>query len=169
MRCMACDGEMILINVLQGGASTVTRFEQHTFRCSECHNEEQRLVFTKDGREVDPEPTEQVAPQVVPALTMQNDHLVASGTLSDPEEASRTVPLEPPQTMPPDPAQLGALQQTHMELPAAPGKTWARVLEKLGKRAAAASETERRLQFDHFWDSLRSKRPRDDPSSTSDA
>jgi hypothetical protein len=67
MRCMACDGEMILINVLQDGTSTVPRFERHTFRCSECHYEEQRLVFTKDGREVDTEPTEQVAPQVVPA------------------------------------------------------------------------------------------------------
>ena len=196
MRCMACDGEMILINVLQGGASTVTRFEQHTFRCSECHNEEQRLVFTKDGREVDPEPTEQVAPQVVPAPTMHDDHLI--GTLSDPEEPPRavslepiqpvhepsqpvsmvpvqtepvetTVPIEPPQTVPADPTQSGSLQQTHTELPAAPAKAWARVLEKLGKRAAAASETERRVQFDRFWDSLRSKHARDEPSSTNDA
>jgi hypothetical protein len=33
---------------------------------------------------------------------------------------------------------------------------WAKVLEKLRKRATAASETERRAQFNGFWDKLRS-------------
>jgi hypothetical protein len=196
MRCMACDREMILTNVLQDGTSTVRRLERHTFTCSECHSEEQRLVFTKDGREIDAEPTEQVAPQVAPAPTMQNHHLMPSGTLSDPEEPPRTVPLEPTQsvpaelsrpvsvvpepvettvplqtrqTVPADPTQSWSLQQTHTELPAAPAKAWARVLEKLGKRAAAASETERRVQFDRFWESLRSKSARDKPSSTNEA
>jgi len=57
MRCMACGAEMILMNVVQADTMAVPGFEHHTFKCSECHDVERRLIFTKHGREGDPELT----------------------------------------------------------------------------------------------------------------
>ena len=68
MLCMACGGEMILVNVAQDDIMGVSGFEHHTFRCSECQVIERRLVFTKHGREGDAEPTPmQVAQPIMPA------------------------------------------------------------------------------------------------------
>jgi hypothetical protein len=65
MRCMACGTEMILMNVVQDDTMAVPGFEHHTFKCSECHDVERRLVFTKHGREGDPEPMPvHVAPSI---------------------------------------------------------------------------------------------------------
>jgi hypothetical protein len=83
MRCMACGGEMILMNVVQDDAMAVPGFEHHTFMCSECQDVEQRLVFMKHGREryTVPMPV-QAAPPIVPAPTVQDEHVAASGLLS---------------------------------------------------------------------------------------
>ena len=51
MRCMACGGGMILVNVAQDDTMGISGFEHHTFTCSECQDIERRLVFTKHGRE----------------------------------------------------------------------------------------------------------------------
>ena len=53
MRCMACGGEMILMNVVPDDTMEVPGFEQHTFTCSECQDVERRLVFTTHSREGD--------------------------------------------------------------------------------------------------------------------
>jgi hypothetical protein len=53
MRCMACGSEMVLMNVVQDDTMPVPGFEHHTFMCSECHDVERRLIFTKHGREGD--------------------------------------------------------------------------------------------------------------------
>jgi hypothetical protein len=55
MRCMGCGGEMILMNVVPDDTMAVPGFEHHSFMCSECQDMEQRLVFTKYGREEAPE------------------------------------------------------------------------------------------------------------------
>jgi hypothetical protein len=83
MRCMACGAEMILMNVVQDDTMAVPGFEHHAFACSECHDVERRLVFTKGGREGDAQPMPlQGAPPIVPASRVQNEHIAASGLLS---------------------------------------------------------------------------------------
>jgi hypothetical protein len=56
MRCLVCNAEMILMAVVEDDAMPVRGFEHHTFKCSECHDVEQRLVFAKHGRESGTEP-----------------------------------------------------------------------------------------------------------------
>ena len=51
MRCLVCNAEMILMKVDQDDTMPVPGFERRTFMCSECHDVEQRLVFTKHARE----------------------------------------------------------------------------------------------------------------------
>jgi hypothetical protein len=64
---MACGAEMILMNVVPDDTMTVPGFEHHTFRCSDCHDVERRLMFTKRGRESDTEPIPvHKAPPIVP-------------------------------------------------------------------------------------------------------
>ena len=63
MRCLVCNAEMILMKVDQDDTMPVPGFERRTFMCSECHDVEQRLVFTKHAREGEPE-TVQVAPPI---------------------------------------------------------------------------------------------------------
>ncbi len=80
MRCMACDAEMILMNVVQDNTMAVPGFEYHTFMCSECHDIERRLVFTKCGRESDAEPMPlHTAPSIAPASTAQDKRVAAPG------------------------------------------------------------------------------------------
>jgi hypothetical protein len=47
MDCMACGAEMVLMNVVQDDTIIVPGFEQRTFICCECQEEERRLVFAK--------------------------------------------------------------------------------------------------------------------------
>src|SRR5438046_1751628 len=74
MRCIACGGEMILMNAVPDDTMEVPSFEHHTFTCSECQDTERRLVFTKHSHEGDTEPTPvQAAPPIAPASTVQDD------------------------------------------------------------------------------------------------
>jgi hypothetical protein len=45
MRCLLCDTEMMLMNVVQDDTMPVAGFEHRTFMCSSCHDVERRLVF----------------------------------------------------------------------------------------------------------------------------
>ena len=47
---------MMLMNVVQDDTMVVPGFEHHTFKCSECQDVEQRLVFTKQDRDGDTKP-----------------------------------------------------------------------------------------------------------------
>jgi hypothetical protein len=68
MRCKACDGELILMNVVR---DAVPGFEHHSFVCSECHITERRALFTRHGREDDNIAPMLIhaAPPTVPELT----------------------------------------------------------------------------------------------------
>ncbi len=74
---MACDGEMILMKVVQDDTMPIPGFEHHTFMCSNCHDVERRLVFTKDGRESDAEPMP--GAPTVPAVAAQDERIAVPG------------------------------------------------------------------------------------------
>jgi hypothetical protein len=195
MRCMACGAEMMLMNVVQDDTMAVPGFEHHTFKCSECKDVEQRLVFTKQDRDGDTKPMpEQAASAVAPASTTQDEYVAPSGLLNGPVEPAKTVPVEPTlillveptKTAPVEPAQTTPVETT---VPVETTQTvfvqstiqnrqpvrlrtnaWAKALEKLHKRETAAreaaSETERHAEFNHFWDNLTSI---PSPSASSEA
>ena len=76
MRCTACGAELILTNVVR----IVPGVEHHTFSCSKCHVAGRRVVFTKHGREDASVPIPMdSAPSPVPASTVQEEHIAASG------------------------------------------------------------------------------------------
>ena len=67
-----------MMKVVQDDTMPVPGFEHHTFMCSDCHDVERRLVFTKDGRESDAEPMP-VAPPTVPAVAEQDERIAVPG------------------------------------------------------------------------------------------
>jgi hypothetical protein len=110
MRCMACGAEMILINVVQDDAIPVPGFERQTFRCSECQDVEQRLVFAKKDRDgnTGPMPEQRAPPIVSVSSTTQDEHIAAPGVLSGPLEPAQTPPAMPLETIVP----AEAIQET---------------------------------------------------------
>jgi hypothetical protein len=52
MRCLLCNAEMTLMNVVRDDTMVVAGFEHHTFSCSSCHDIERRLVFVRAERSV---------------------------------------------------------------------------------------------------------------------
>ena len=175
MRCMACGAEMILVNVRQDDTMAVPGFEHQTFRCSECQDLEQRLVFTKQDREDNsglvPEQTVQA---VVTASAAQDQHVAASALLTVSVESPQTVPVEPTQTAAVELTQIATTEttvpRTTQTVPVeptiqdrpplrSPTTVWAKALEKLHTFKQRAIETERHAQFNRVWDSFRSVRP----------
>jgi hypothetical protein len=51
MRCMACGGEMVLINAIEDLTMPVIGFERHAHMCLACGNIEKRTVFNKQAKE----------------------------------------------------------------------------------------------------------------------
>ena len=51
MRCMACGGEMVLLNTLGDLTKPVLGFERETYICAGCGDAEQRTVFNKKAKE----------------------------------------------------------------------------------------------------------------------
>ncbi len=174
MRCMACGGEMILMNVVQDDTMVVPGFEHHTFVCSECQDVERRL---KPTRAVPIEPTQTVPVELTQTVPLEPTQTVPSEptqavplepirtvpvepsqavpvepTQTVPVELTPTVPLEPTQTVPGELTQTVPLDPTHPEPSAAtPQNAWAKALEKalekarsLKERATAVIETAQR-------------------------
>jgi hypothetical protein len=80
MRCVACDAEMFLVNVVRDDTMKVLGFERHSFRCAKCRDIDRRLVFIKHGRQDDVEPLPvHTAPLIVPASPDQDEHVATSG------------------------------------------------------------------------------------------
>src|SRR5262245_16591797 len=77
MRCLLCDAEMILMNVVPDDTMLVAGFEHRTFMCSSCHDVERRLVFIG-------------AAEAIPCLQR---HLFA-------DEQDDSGPMPPPDTTP---------------------------------------------------------------------
>jgi hypothetical protein len=78
---------MVLIGVVPD--QTMACFEHHTFLCSECRDTERRLVFVKNGREVEVAPSDyaenvliDIAPPTVPASAEEEHGLAALGPFS---------------------------------------------------------------------------------------
>ena len=80
MRCVTCDAEMILMNVVRDDAMTILGFEHHTFRCSKCCDVDRRLVFIKHGRQANAEPMPlHTAPPTAPSSPVQDEQIAATG------------------------------------------------------------------------------------------
>jgi hypothetical protein len=96
MRCLLCNAEMILIEVVEDDTMLVPGFEHHTLMCSECHDVERRFVFTKHSRESKPAPVQaaspiaceqsnnepiplNMAPSIAPSSTVQDKRVVTPG------------------------------------------------------------------------------------------
>jgi hypothetical protein len=72
MRCMACGGEMVLINAIEDLTMAVIGFERHAYMCSACGNIEKRTVFNKQAKEKhDAEIAAALSPPVVPTATIE--------------------------------------------------------------------------------------------------
>jgi hypothetical protein len=81
---------MLLMNVVQDDTMAVPGFEHRTFMCSDCHDVERRLVFT---RPVEPSGAEAVpvhaAPPIAPASAVENEHTTNEHTVAvEPERAA---------------------------------------------------------------------------------
>jgi hypothetical protein len=86
MRCMACGAEMRLVRVVRDDTMMVTGYEHHTLQCSECHEEERRLVFSREGT---PSPVEP-APAATPAPESNTSRTNAAETTANATNASET-------------------------------------------------------------------------------
>jgi len=139
---------MRLVQVVEDTTMFVSGYEHHTWQCSACSTVEQRMTFTHKKT---PIPTVVEPIQTIPAQTVP-----VEPTQTEPGEPSQTtpveteVPVEATQTVP-------AGQTIHdRQPPRLQENAWAKAIEKLQKRETAASEAERRTEFNRFWDNLRS-------------
>ena len=80
---------MLLMNVVQDDTMAVPGFEHHTFMCSDCHDVERRLVFTKPTEQIDADavpvhaapPIAPVsAPLIAPASAVEHEHTAPKHT-----------------------------------------------------------------------------------------
>ena len=72
MRCMACGGEMVLINAIEDLTMPVIGFERHAYMCLACGNIEKRTVFNKQAKEKhEGEIAAALSPPIVPAATIE--------------------------------------------------------------------------------------------------
>jgi hypothetical protein len=116
MRCVACGTEMVLMSVVPDDRLGVTGFEYHVFICSACHDVERHRVFTRHGRESDPEPLPAIPHRLLHQLRQCRVSTAAPGlfrrvaakmrgrendALRSPEPVS--VPATPPTSFPAEP------------------------------------------------------------------
>jgi hypothetical protein len=186
MLCLACGAEMILVQVVKDTTMFVPGYEHHTWQCSGCSTVERRMTFTREKTPtqavaVEPtqtmpvEPTQSVPPEPIQTVPVEPTHMARA-------EPAQTVPVEPTQAARVEPSQTTPAETTvsveatkavraeltirNRQPPRFQKNAWAKALEKLQKRETAARETERRAQFNRFWDDLRSVPP---PSASSEA
>jgi hypothetical protein len=176
---------MILVQVVKDTTMFVPGYEHHTWQCSGCSTVERRMTFTREKTPTQTAAAEQTqtAPaepsQTAPVKTTQI--VPAEPTQTVPAELAQTVPVEPTQTARVEPRQTTAettvpveatktmpaeLTKRNRQPPRFQKNAWGKALDKLQKREKAASETERRAEFNRFWDNLRSVPP---PSASSEA
>ena len=67
MRCLSCNAEMILINVVEDETLMARGFERHTYMCSGCADIERRFVFNKHDSDRDFDAAPPTAPPIEPA------------------------------------------------------------------------------------------------------
>src|SRR6516225_1197176 len=159
MLCLDCGAEMHLVQVTKDTTMLVSGYEHHTWQCSGCSATEQRMTFTR----------EKTSTQTVPAELTQT--ALAEPAQSVSVESTQATPVEPSQTTPVETTPpVEAIQTVPAELtiqnrqpPPFQKNAWAKALKKVQKQETA-SETERRAEFNRFWDKLLSVPP---PSASS--
>ena len=176
MLCLDCGAEMRLVQVVEDTTMFVPGYEHHTWQCSACSTVEQRLTFT---REKTPTQTAQVEPiqsvSAEPGVTAEpseampmepTEAMPVKLTKAVPVAPTQTKPLEPVQTLPVELSKTVLVEPTQPE-PAhpKPAATMLQTNARLGKLRSlqervtaakeAASEPERREEFNRFWESLR--------------
>ena len=174
MLCLECGAEMRLVQVVEDTTMFVPGYEHHTWQCSACSTVEQRLTFTREKtptQTAQVEPIQSVSPE--PGVTAEpSEGMPMEPTEAMPVKLTEAVPVEPTQTKPlepiPFPVELSktVLVEPTQPEPAHPKpavtmlQTNARLekLRSLQERVTAAkeaaSEPERRAEFDRFWESL---------------
>src|SRR6476619_4168771 len=75
MKCLACGGEMRLIDV-RSEATTPFAIERRIFQCSSCRQSAQRLGFDRSGLR---DCTAPAMKSYVPAIRLQSDRSAAGG------------------------------------------------------------------------------------------
>ena len=169
MLCLECGAEMRLVQATKDTTMLVPGYEHHTWQCTSCSTIERRMTFTHEKTSTQPVPEEptDTAP-IEPAQTAP-----VEPTLTAPEDY--TAPMEPSQTRPVEttvaveaaPTMPAELTIQNLQPPRLQKNAWTEALdEKLQKPETAASETERRAEFNRFLDSLR---PVPSPSAPSEA
>jgi hypothetical protein len=80
MRCVACGAEMRLVRAVPAETMMVAGYEHRTFECPGCHEQERRLVFTREIGSVSPERMRlPSAPSGSPAAIGRSAALAARG------------------------------------------------------------------------------------------
>ena len=94
---------MLLMNVVQDDTMAVPGFEHHTFMCSDCHDVERRLVFTKPTEQIDadavpvhaaPPIAPASAPLIAPASAVEHEHIARDHIAREPTAPKRTAAVE---------------------------------------------------------------------------
>ena len=175
MLCLECGAEMRLAQVVEDTTMFVSGYEHHTWQCSACSTVEQRMTFS---REKTPTQTAQVEPiqsvSAEPGVTAEpSEAMPMEPTAAMSAELTEAVPVEPTQTKPLEPVQTLSVELSKTVLveptqpePAHPKpavtmlQTNARLeklrglQERVTAAKEAASEPERRAEFDRFWETL---------------
>ena len=79
MRCLLCEAEMVLVNVVEDQTMMVAGFEHHTYMCSSCSEIERRFIFNQHPAERDNAAPIHAAPPLASAPTRQDQHAAAQG------------------------------------------------------------------------------------------
>src|SRR6516165_1587283 len=159
MLCLDCGAEMHLVQATKDTTMLVPGYEHHTWQCTSCSTIERRMTFTHET--VVPEEPTYTAP-IEPAQTAPVEPTqTAPEDFTAPMEPSQPTPVETTVAVEAAPTMPAELTIQNLQPPRFQKNAWTEALvEKLQKPETAASETERRAEFNRFWDSLRP-----DPSS----
>jgi hypothetical protein len=121
MRCLVCDAEMDLAEVVPDDTMPVPGYEHYTFRCPQCGDEERRLLFARAGeaRAGEPEPSASKPPARQP-----DEPVLSAAALAELESqlaglVSAVAPAQPARSRPSFWAWLGKLVTAIRSLPPA--------------------------------------------------
>jgi hypothetical protein len=84
---------MLLMQTVQDDTMAVAGFEHRTFMCSDCHDVERRLVFTRPVEQTGSAVPEHTAPPIAPATTIEP---AASRPAAIDPPSSSAATIEPP-------------------------------------------------------------------------
>src|SRR5262249_31915093 len=147
--------------VVEDTTMFVSGYEHHTWQCSSCSTVEQRMTFTGEKT---PAPTVPEQPtQAVPVEPTQTAPLQSAQAVpAEPTpivQPTQTATVEPTETLLVAPPQLSRWNPPQQPPPVllqmnARLEKLCKLQERVTAAKEAASETERRSEFNRFWESL---------------